>query len=303
MSPGKALAAEMRDRQQHQQEVKEFLAQAFGTAPWRLDLPQGRGHETYLARSGQLACFIKLGADLSRSRAMAALGLTPEVLASGRLADGVSLLVQAAIPGRSPTRQDYHAHLEQVAKIIETMHHSPLLQSTLPAPLTQEFSAAGLTALEHIQRRWLRCRPLVPQVAEYVDGGLEALKQQVQCFTGSGLVASHNDICNANWLVTEHGRWYLVDLEAMALDDPALDIGATLWWYYPARLRPRFLEISGYAGDEAFARRMQVRMAIHCLHILLPREQSFDRFSPEGFMADLVDFRAALAGEENPQGY
>ncbi len=282
----------MQDRQQHQQEVKEFLEQAFGTAPWQLDLPGGRGHETYLARSGH-----------ARSQAMAALGLAPEVLAAGCLADGTPLLVQPAITGRSPTRQDYHANLEQVAKIIQIMHHSPLLQKTLPAPTAQEFSAAGLTALEDIQRRWLRCRPLLPQVAEYIDESLVALRYQVQSFTGSGLAASHNDICNANWLVTERGRWYLVDLESMALDDPALDIGATLWWYYPPRLRPRFLEISGYAGDEAFARRMQVRMAMHCLHILLPREQSFDHFSPEGFITELVDFRAALAGEENPQGY
>jgi thiamine kinase-like enzyme len=190
-----------------------------------------------------------------------------------------------------------------VAKIIQIMHHSPLLQNTLPAPPAQEFSLAGLTALEDIQRRWLRYRPLVPDVAEFIDKSLETLERQVHSFTGSGLVASHNDICNANWLVTEHGRWYLVDLEAMALGDPALDIGATLWWYYPARLRPRFLEISGYAGDEAFARRMQVRMAMHCLHILLPRKQSFDHFSSDGFITELVDFRAALAGEENPQGY
>ena len=48
---------------------------------------------------------------------------------------------------------------------------------------------------------------------------------------------------------------------------------------------------------------MQVRMAMHCLHILLPREGSFDRFDAASFPEDLVDFRAAFAGEENPQGY
>jgi hypothetical protein len=157
--------------------------------------------------------------------------------------------------------------------------------------------------LQDVRCRWLRCRPRAPQAAEFVDASLVILEQRVCGFTGAGLAASHNDICNANWLVTPGGRWYLVDLESMALDDPALDIGATLWWYYPPALRPRFLELSGYAGDEAFVRRMQVRMALLCLHILLPRESGFDRFSAPRFVAGLEDFRAALAGEENPQGY
>ena len=46
------------------------------------------------------------------------------------------------------------------------------------------------------------------------------------------------------------GELYLIDLESMSLDDPALDIGATLWWYYPPELRQRFLEIAGQASDE-----------------------------------------------------
>jgi thiamine kinase-like enzyme len=117
------------------------------------------------------------------------------------------------------------------------------------------------------------------------------------------VVASHNDICNANWLISADGQLYLIDLEAMTLDDPALDIGATLWWYYPPPLRQRFLEIAGYANDEAFQLRMSVRMAMHCLHIILPREQSFDRFAPDNFEAALADFKALVAGRENPQGY
>ena len=89
----------------------------------------------------------------------------------------------------------------------------------------------------------------------------------------------------------------------MSLDDPAVDIGATLWWYYPPGLRQRFLIISGHADDQAFENRMHVRMAMHCLSITLPREQSFDRFDPASFAGSLTDFRAILAGEENPQGY
>jgi hypothetical protein len=89
----------------------------------------------------------------------------------------------------------------------------------------------------------------------------------------------------------------------MSLDDPACDIGATLWWYYPPEPRQRFLEIVGYANDEQFQNRTWVRMAIHCLSTILPREQSFDRFDTDSFADSLTDFRAVLAGRENPEGY
>jgi thiamine kinase-like enzyme len=154
-----------------------------------------------------------------------------------------------------------------------------------------------------IQQRWERYKIQVPEVADFIDESLADLAQHVQSFLGTGLVASHNDICNANWLVSPKGQLYLIDLESMTLDDPACDIGATLWWYYPPELRKRFLEIVGYPSDEPFRERMRVRMAMHCLSILLPREMSFDGFDSEAFADSLTDFRAILAGRENPQGY
>jgi hypothetical protein len=52
-----------------------------------------------------------------------------------------------------------------------------------------------------------------------------------------------------------------------------------------------------------FPFRMRVRMAMHCLSITLPREQGFEKFDPVLFAEALTDFRAVLAGRENPQGY
>src|SRR6185503_8118958 len=112
---------------------------------------------------------------------------------------------------------------------------------------------------------------------------LNQLIQQVSLFSGEGLVASHNDICNANWLFASDGKIYIVDFESMSVDDPAADMGALLWWYYPPELRQRFLEIAGYPYNDNFKFRMRVRMAFHCLSITLPRAGSFDQFKPEGF--------------------
>ena len=132
---------------------------------------------------------------------------------------------------------------------------------------------------------------------------MEQLSGQVNLISGEGLVASHGDICNANWLFAADGKIYLLDFDSMSLDDPALDIGALLWWYYPPELRRSFLGAAGSRYDDSFMLRMQIRMALHCLTIILPRGNSFDRFDPENFGNSLRDFKAIMAGKENPAGY
>jgi hypothetical protein len=50
---------------------------------------------------------------------------------------------------------------------------------------------------------------------------------------------------NANWLFVSCRKIYIVDLDSMAMDDPAFDLGALLWWYYPPEFRQRFLKLAG----------------------------------------------------------
>jgi thiamine kinase-like enzyme len=229
--------------------------------------------------------------------------MTPELLAVGSLADGTTILVQPFINGRNPTRKDYQTHLELFAASLARLQSSPEIKQILPEASSELYLEQGLQALTRIRQRWGLVKEQVPQISGFIDESLERLEQQVRRFQGAGLAVSHNDICNANWLIDPHGRLFLIDLDSMELDDPAVDIGATLWWYYPPELRQRFLKIVGHANDRAFENRMHVRMTMHCLSICLPRDQSFDRFDPAAFAGRLADFRACLAGEENPQGY
>jgi hypothetical protein len=291
------------ERQSHQQEVQRYLQAQFQAREWRFELPHGWGQETYFTRSGGWACFVKLGVQTARYMLLAYEGLTPPVLAAGHLEDGTSILVQPYIEGRTPTRTDYRLHLKGFASAIHRLHHHPQLQRLLPAPASDLYRQAGLESLERIRGKWLLYRDQVQEASDYVDESLVALEGRVRAFEGGGLVASHNDICNANWLITPEGQLYLLDLESMSRDDPALDLGATLWWYYPPELRARFLDTAGCPDDEAFHFRMRTRLAMHCLDIALPRPQSFDQFSPASFHGWLVDFRAAMEGKENPQGY
>jgi thiamine kinase-like enzyme len=294
----------MQNRCQHRQEVAAFLQYHLPHQSWELTPPSlGRGHETYIAQSNGDSYFIKLGAHIARYQVMASLGLTPATIVSGYLENGISILVQPYVKGRHPSWQDFRHYLPRIAAVVNKTHHSQALRGTLPTSSSETYKDVGLEAVRRIQHKWEMYRARVPRVANEVDESLDHLQQEMRGFVGAGLVSSHNDICNGNWLITSDGKVYLVDLEAMSLDDPAHDMGSLLWWYYPPESRLGFLEIAGYQYDETFRNRMRVRMALHCLDILLPRTGSFDRFDAARFAERLIDFRAVVAGRQNPQGY
>jgi len=270
---------------------------------WEFSLPHGWGKESYFVQGNGQRYFVKVDVQAERYLAMAEIGLTPLVILHGRLESGLSVIVQSFVTGRKPSRLDYRQRLTEVAETIRTLHNDPHIKGVLPAASSDSYQDAGFRALERLRQKWERHKAQAPTAAGFVDDSLEQLARQINQFSGGGLVASHGDICNANWLFASDGRIYLIDFDLISMDDPALDLGALLWWYYPPGLRQPFLEAAGYCDDEEFRLRMQVRMAMHCLDILLPRAGSFDKFDPGGFGESLRDFKAALEGRENPEGY
>jgi thiamine kinase-like enzyme len=293
----------MTNRWEHQQEVLGFLQAHFSARDWVISLPQGSGTETYFVRGNEHGYFVKVGGDVQRYLAMAEMGLTPALLASSQLESGASILVQPLITGRTPTRMDFQNEWKKVAAVVQKMHTGPRIRAALHPAHSDLHRDAGLQAFQHLHQKWESFEAFVPDVSALVDQALQELSSQIDQFSGAGLKACHNDICNANWLFAENGRIYLVDLESMSMEDPALDLGALLWWYYPPEQRGRFLELAGYPYDLEFRSRMRVRMALHCLSIGLPREQSFDEFNPHRFQEFLEDFKAVIEGRQNPQGY
>lgn len=293
----------MPDRQEHQQEVHAFLQKRLSLYDWKYTVPHGWGRESYFALGFKRTYFVKVGVQVERYLAMAEIGLTPPVILHGQLESGLSVMVQSFVTGRKPSRADYRERMNDIAEIVRTMQTSPHIKSVLEATPSDLYNDAGMRALDLLCQKWERYKDQVPTAAWSVDDSLEQLEKQVNQFSNEGLVASHGDICNANWLFASNGKIFLIDFDLMKMDDPALDLGALLWWYYPPGLRKSFSEVAGYRYDDAFRLRMQTRMAMHCLDILLPRENSFDQFKPESFEASLRDFRAVLNGEENPEGY
>lgn len=294
----------IRPREVHKNQVVAFLQQHVKQQPWSLDLPpSGRGQETYFARSDEASCFIKVGAESERYRIMSESGVAPEVIAVGYLENGIPILVQRRMIGRMPSRKDFQERLDIFAHILGLTHRNEKLKAVLPQIVQQDYKNVALAKIAAVERRWLKIKSSVLAFADEVDQNIQHLKDQVEQFTGRGLVASHNDPCNANWLVAQDGKIYLLDYELMSLEDPAIDLGAILWWYYPPECRTEFISMAGYKDSEDFRERMRIRMAIHALNIIIPRENSFDRFNTANFDQALVDFRALVAGKENPQGY
>lgn len=291
------------ERQQHQQEVLNFLHKNLSLYEWKFSLPHGTGRETYIAHGFKRNFFVKVNVDVERYLAMADMGLTPPVFVHGRLESGLSVIVQPFVAGKTPSPRELQERLPEVAEHIRIMHGGSKITQVLKQPHYSSFQDSAGQALERLQQKWQCYRKSVPATAQFVDDQLTELSRKIRNISGDGLIASHGDICNGNWLFTSDGRIYILDLESMSRNDPALDMGALLWWYYPPEMRQQFLEIAGYPYDENFKYRMQVRMAIHCLDVLLPREGSFDRFTPDHLEEALEDFKAIMAGKENPQGY
>jgi thiamine kinase-like enzyme len=293
----------MPDRQSHQHEVRNYLQKHFLSHDWIFSLPPGSGMETYFVQGNEHKYFVKLGANVERYHALAEIGLTPPVLSVGQLESGLSIFVQPFIDGRMPSRSDFQNQFESVAALIHKMHGDPDVMRVLPPAGSNLHKDAGQQALNHLLKKWGRYKSQVPDRSAFVDKSLEDLALQIKLFTTEGLAASHNDICNGNWLLAPNGKIHILDLDSMSMDDPALDLGALLWWYYPPESWGQFLEIAGYPYNDEFKFRMRVRMALHCLNIILPRDQSFDVFQTDLFSESLRDFKAVFAGKENPEGY
>lgn len=293
----------MHNRQKHRQEVLDFLHENLSLYDWKFSLPPGHGRESYIAHGFKRNFFVKVDVPIERYVAMAETGLTPPVFVHGQLESGLSVIVQPMITGHKPSQADYYHRWSEVADVIHKLHTDPKIRSILPASNSESYKDAAIRAIADLREKWTRYRQHAIHVADFIDSRLDSLDQNISQFSGDGLVAMHGDICNANWLFASDGKIYLLDLESMSMDDPAFDMGALLWWYYPPYMRQQFLTIAGYPYDDEFKFRMRIRMAMHCLNILLPREDSFDTFEPDTFDQALADFRAVLNGQENPQGY
>src|SRR6266508_4881010 len=167
----------MPDRQKHQQEVHAFLQKHFSIHDCIFSLPRSSGMESYFAQGNGQSYFVKVGVQVERYLAMAEIGLTPPVLVYGQLDNGLSVMVQRFVAGRTPTRPDYRNQLMEVAGLIRKMHSHPRVNEVLQVVSSNFYKVAGLRALNRLCQKWECYKMQVPLVTDFVDNSLDYLSQ------------------------------------------------------------------------------------------------------------------------------
>ena len=293
----------MTNQYSHKEEVEIFLQNRFHEENWTFLSTNGSGNEKYIAESNGTKYFVKLDVKIDRYEILSELGISPKIVNHGCLNDGTSVIVQEYISGHNPSPKDFQSHIYDVATILSNVHNNRKLQTVLKKDEINTCQEAALKAFYGIVERWEYNKKELVAYNGYIDDSLMQIKSNIRQIEGKNLASVHNDICNANWVISDNGFIFLVDLESMLIEDPSVDIGALLWWYYPYDMREQFCEIIKVDYNNELKNRMQLRMAMHCLNIMLPRLNSFDVLDLEWFAMFFDDFKAIMEGKDNPKGY
>jgi len=293
----------MENQYRHKEEVERFLQNTLHMETWEFLSTNGSGNEKYIAASDGKKYFVKLDVQLARYEILGDLGISPKIINSGFLEDGKTIIIQEYVTGHNPSPKDFQTHIYEIATILANVHNSKKLQKVLKKSEIKTYQEAALKAFYEIVDKWEYYKNELSAYTVYIDNSLKQIQSNIYKIEGNNLVSAHNDICMANWLISDNGLVFLVDFESMQMEDPTVDIGALLWWYYPPDMRKTFCDIMKVDYSSALRNRMQIRMAMHCLNIMLPRKDSFDVFDLDWFAMFFDDFKAIMEGKDNPKGY
>lgn len=260
---------------------------------------EGSSGRTFVARQDDGALFLKLDDANPCGPRLAALGITPPLLARGTHC-GSPFSVYAQIAADHPPPAWFADHLPQVIDLIVTCQRDRELAHALDAdaPSLPAHLARQVTSLEAAIDGAVSPLVRTPDVRS----ALHRLAVSVHRgrIDAAPLVPSHTDPNNSNVLVAPE-RVYLIDWDGIALSDPLRDIGLILWWYVPeARWPEAFARMGIPATDlDATIARVHWWSAVTSLRVAL----WIDRHAPndDAIRSFLTDFTAAANDLPNPK--
>jgi aminoglycoside phosphotransferase (APT) family kinase protein len=276
------------------QQVIEILTSHFPGRDWALRTStEGMSSKSYIATGGDLQLFIKINADTTALRHVAELGIAPRVLAEGTQ-DGSRYVVQEFLHGTHPDRPWFSRHLPELANLIQVYHLDQGLAALLGKGQTLAYQehldgrlnelGVQLASLEASSHK----AELTPLLAE--------LRDQARTFESAGLVPTHADPNNNNFLLVGD-KIYLLDWDGVSLSDPIRDVGPMLWWYVPAETWPEFFAAFHVEWSKQIEHKVYWWAAWQsCWVALLFATAGY----PESAEPFIIDFRAALHGQPNP---
>lgn len=274
-------------------QLEAILAQHVPGQHWRITRPlAGVQKEAYIAQNEQYKLFVKFDAATPAWTRLAAIGVTPPVIATGTHA-GRPYLIQVFVEGVQPDRVWLTRHIPAIARLIRRYHSDQPLAELLSVPHAQSYA-------DHIHQEVATLEQAIARPSgdsfktDHFRQVFARFREQSSRLQPVPLVPTHADPSPVNLLVTRHGLTML-DWDEVLLSDPMRDIGLIVWWYLPASTWPAFFAMYGAPIDRD---RLFWWVAKRSLELALWLDA---RHADDPAQAFLDDFYRAVAHQHNPQ--
>lgn len=273
--------------------IERILAYHFSDQHWHVaPPPAGVQKEAYIAQNDQHRLFVKFDAATPAWDRLAAIGVTPHVLATG-IHQGRPYLIQQFVEGTYPDRVWFTQHIAVLAHFIRRYHYDQHLAELLSASPAQSYS-------DHIRQEVVTLEGAMTMASlaifktDQFHHAFDLFRAQAKQLQPVPLVPTHADPSPVNMLVTKQGLTML-DWEDVMLSDPMRDVGLVVWWYLPLRRWQTFFDMYGMPMDRNrifwWVAKRSVELALW-----------FDtRHVDEQAQAFLDDFYRAVQHQANPQ--
>lgn len=215
---------------------------------WEIIPAGGATGEAFYAQHEENRYFLKRNTSPFLA-SLSAEGIVPKLVWTKRLETGDVFTAQQWLNGRELKPAEMNQ--ENVAKLLKKIHHSNQLLSML--------KRLGKTPLQpvHILQN------LHEQLDEdhlnhlHVQASLKFLYENMDGVQFERKAVCHCDVNHNNWLLDESNQLYLIDWDGAVVGDPAIDIGALLYWYIPRNEWENWLNLYGLTLDDQLELRMK----------------------------------------------
>jgi thiamine kinase-like enzyme len=279
------------------QKAQQILEREFHRSGWTIERPNSGNNDAVVATHGEHRVFLKFDVDGTPLDRLAALRITPALLASSS-ACGRTYIIQEYVAGSYPDRAWFSRHLPDLAQFIRHYQTDATLIRLLASPESRSYNDRIAQQIVRLERGMDAARTPLLRTRQ-VSNAFRQLAQQAGQLQPTPLVPTHADPNNKNFLLVRD-HFYLLDWDDICLSDPLRDIGLLLWWYVPRERWPEFFIASGLAMDCTLLHKAYWWSAWTSLSVAL----WFDTHTQDemGVAAFLTDCYAALTYEDNPHG-
>lgn len=223
---------------------------------WEIIPAGGATGEAYYAQHEENQYFLKRNTSPFLA-SLSAEGIVPKLVWTKRLETGDVFTAQQWLNGRE--LQPAEMNNENVAKLLKKIHES--------GPLLNMLKRLGKTPMDPVKILQGLKRDLDKDFFELdvVKNSIEFLEENKNNIQYDEKVVCHCDVNHNNWLLDENNQLYLIDWDGAVVADPAIDIGALLYWYIPKEEWINWLDLYGIALDDGLQLRMKWYVIVQTL--------------------------------------